>query len=306
MNAGPKSYILPVLMTLLLHGGIVVLTAFTWFETDPDSRRVVPQYIKAELVDLRSQTEAKKDALRKTEAKKQADIKKKADAKAAAKRKVNAEAKAKERALAKEKAAQSAKQEQAKKVADNKKAEQQAAAIKQQAAAKKQAAAEQLALSKKQDTLKKAEQKRQQEAQRKVAQAERERQQQVEQEFRALEEAQRVEAQAAAEQAWAANAKQLVASAESVIIAGVQSQWSRPPSARNGMVVGVRIHLLPTGEVDDAYVTDPSGDEAFDRSAVNAVLKAERFPSLQAIDPVVFDRYLRQISLKFRPEDLRR
>ena len=99
--------------------------------------------------------------------------------------------------------------------------------------------------------------------------------------------------------------QKLVASAESVIRASVGMNWRRPPSARNGMVVGVRLSLLPTGEVEDAYVVNSSGDEAFDRSVVNAVLKAERFPELQAIDAIVFDRYLRHVTIDFKLGDLR-
>lgn len=299
MRAAPKSYILPIFMALLMHGGIVLLTASTWFESSSDQRRVIPRYVQAELVDLRSLSQTKDDTQRKADAKKKADSKKKADAKkkadskkrtdakkkADAKKKTNAmmkaeakkKADAKNKADAKKETEQKAKQEQLNRAAALKKAKQQADDARQEAAANKQA-----------------------------EQAEIERQQQAERELQALEQERRLAAQAEAEQAWAAQAEQLVASAESVIIKGVQSQWRRPPSARNGMIVGVRIHLLPTGEVDDAYVTSPSGDEAFDRSAVNAVLKAERFPALQGIDPVVFDRYLRQITLTFRPEDLRR
>jgi colicin import membrane protein len=307
MYSGPKSYILPVILALLLHGGLVVITASTWFDSTSEPHRIVPQHIKAELVDLRSQNQAKEDAQRQADAIKQAEAKKQAAAKARAQEKKAAAAKAKAEAQKvaerKAEADKKAKQELADKTAAKKKAEQLAADAKLKQAAKDKAAADALAAAKKQDQLKKAEQKRQADAQRKAEQAEKDRQ--------AREKAEqleilRLEAQAKAEQAWAAKAEQLVASAEAVIISRVQSQWRRPPSARNGMVVGVRIHLLPTGEVDDAYVTDPSGDEAFDRSAVNAVLKAERFPELQVIDPVVFDRYLRQISLKFRPEDLRR
>ncbi|MFT6915876.1 MAG: colicin import membrane protein [Motiliproteus sp.] len=317
LNSVPKSYILPVLWALLLHVGLVLLTATTWFENSSDAHRVVPQHIKAELVDLRSLSKAAEDAKRKENALAEAVAKKQADANARAKAKKLADAKSK--ADAKKRAAQQ--QEKLNKTQALKKAAQQAADAKRKSAAKAKKA-DQLAQSKKKQALQDAELRRQADAKRKAdlkkqeqrqeqadlkkQQAESERQQQAERERLAREEEQRLEAQVKAEQAWVARAEQLVASAESVIIAGVQSQWRRPPSARNGMEVAVRIHLLPTGEVDDAYVTDSSGDDAFDRSAVNAVLKAARFPELQAIDPQVFDRYLRQISLKFRPEDLRR
>jgi colicin import membrane protein len=72
------------------------------------------------------------------------------------------------------------------------------------------------------------------------------------------------------------------------------------------MVVELSIHLLPSGEVDDAYVSKSSGDDRFDRDAVRAVMKASSFPELRKLDPVVFDRYYRKFTMVFRPEDLRR
>ncbi len=295
MNFGLRSYIVPTILALLFHGVLVFLTATTWFETSSDSVRVTPRHITAELVDLRSQNKAKAEQKRKADASKKAAEKKK---KAAAKKKADAKRKAKQ------KAEQKAKQDKQRKVAAQKKAAEKKAAANKKADAKRKAESERLALAKKT-----AEQKRRSEAKRIADQAELEQQQQIQRELQrqaAQQRAQRdAQAKAEAEQASLVQAQQLVASAVDVIRSGIQSQWRRPPSARNGMVVGVRIQLLPTGEVDDAYVTKASGDEAFDRSAVNAVLKAERFPELQGLDPVVFDRYLRQITLEFRPEDLR-
>lgn len=79
--------------------------------------------------------------------------------------------------------------------------------------------------------------------------------------------------------------------------------WSRPPSARNGMQSILRVYLIPTGEVVDVKVEESSGNDAFDRSAVLAVRKAERFvvPS----DTLRFERDFREFTVLFRPEDLR-
>lgn len=86
----------------------------------------------------------------------------------------------------------------------------------------------------------------------------------------------------------------------------VQMQWSRPPSARNDMEVELIIHLVPTGEVVNVVVARSSGNDAFDRSAENAVKKAARFPELQQLPPQVFEKYFRRFRLNFNPEDLRR
>ena len=82
----------------------------------------------------------------------------------------------------------------------------------------------------------------------------------------------------------------------------IVSRWSRPPSARNGMQAILRVRLVPTGEVIDVSVEQSSGNEAFDRSALLAVERSERFqvPS----DPSLFEKNFRSFTVLFRPEDL--
>jgi len=85
----------------------------------------------------------------------------------------------------------------------------------------------------------------------------------------------------------------------------VEDNWSRPPSARNGMEAELTIQLIPTGEVVSVAVARGSGLPAFDRSAVMAVRKAERFPELRELPPRLFEKNFRRLRLKFKPEDLR-
>jgi len=92
---------------------------------------------------------------------------------------------------------------------------------------------------------------------------------------------------------------------EEAIAMAIEDNWSRPPSARRDMQVVLRIQLIPTGEVVGVSVIKSSGDEAFDRSAVNAVNKAAKFPEVANAPPQVFERHLRSLQLVFRPEDLR-
>ena len=85
----------------------------------------------------------------------------------------------------------------------------------------------------------------------------------------------------------------------------VISRWTRPPSARNGMVAVLSIQLVPTGDVVGVSVEASSGNVAFDRSAINAVEKAGRFPEVQQLKRNEFERDFRRFQLIFRPEDLR-
>ena len=79
--------------------------------------------------------------------------------------------------------------------------------------------------------------------------------------------------------------------------------WSRPPSARNGMETLLRVHLVPTGEIIDVKVIEGSGNDAFDRSAILAVRKSERF--VVPADTLRFERDFREFTVLFRPDDLR-
>ena len=93
--------------------------------------------------------------------------------------------------------------------------------------------------------------------------------------------------------------------AAAIIQRAVINRWTRPPSARNGMRAALEIALVPTGDVVGVTVLESSGNVAFDRSAINAVEKAARFPEVQQLDRAIFERDFRRFQLIFRPEDLR-
>ena len=89
------------------------------------------------------------------------------------------------------------------------------------------------------------------------------------------------------------------------IQAAVINRWKRPPSARNGMVSVLSIQLVPTGEVVGVSVLQSSGNSAFDRSAMNAVERAGRFPEVAKLEDRIFEANFRRFQLIFKPEDLR-
>ncbi len=92
---------------------------------------------------------------------------------------------------------------------------------------------------------------------------------------------------------------------EELIAERVRQNWSRPPSARNGMTTILEIRMLPTGQVMGVRVTKSSGDAAFDRAAEQAVKRVDRFEEVKNIPPDIFEKYFRQFLFTFRPEDLR-
>jgi colicin import membrane protein len=102
-----------------------------------------------------------------------------------------------------------------------------------------------------------------------------------------------------------ASDEQVTQSYVALIARVIEENWSRPPSARNNMEAELIIQLIPTGEVVSVSVARSSGQAAFDRSAVMAVQKAERFPELQDLPGRIFNKNFRTLRLKFKPEDLR-
>ena len=139
--------------------------------------------------------------------------------------------------------------------------------------------------------------------QREVAEAERVRQQQQQQQQDQARQ-QQADAQQAAQAEAARTEFELVQSATALIQQVVQENWSRPPSARNGMRAILQIRMLPTGELVDATITQSSGDAAFDRSAETAVFRAAPFRELASLPITIFNANFRTLSLIFEPEDL--
>lgn len=148
---------------------------------------------------------------------------------------------------------------------------------------------------------------RRKEEERRRAEAEQARQQ-AEQQRREEQERQRRVDEAKA-QAEARQAAELAASQTQSYMAvmreRIESNWSRPPSARRGMTAELLINLVPTGQVVNVTVVRSSGDAAFDRAAEQAVRRVDRFSELQGMPPELFERNFRQVKLIFSPEDLR-
>lgn len=94
------------------------------------------------------------------------------------------------------------------------------------------------------------------------------------------------------------------ASYVSAIIARIERNWSRPPSARLGMQVELLIGLVPTGELVGVDIVRSSGNAAFDRSAETAVRQAAPFQV--PTDPALFESRFRRLRVVFNPEDLRK
>ncbi|MCV6615378.1 MAG: cell envelope integrity protein TolA, partial [Cellvibrionaceae bacterium] len=259
-----------ILVSVTLHALLVAAVFWGWQSAEPPKRQVSPKYVQAKLVQLKPKSQKKPAAKPKPKIidltkKKREQQRKKAEQE-------------KKRKLAKQKAERDKKAREKK--AREKKAKEKAAREK---AAKEKAAREKAAKEK---------------AAKQKAARERELQRQLDAEMEAERKAMELQQQAEEDE-------QYSQSYSAIIAQKVENYWSRPGSARKGMQCVLRISLVPTGRVVNVTVVKSSGNAAFDRSAENAVRRAEEFPELKQLPLAVFERNFRQFTLTFNPKDLR-
>lgn len=272
---------LAVLLSLILHAVILALVFWGWDSAPSKPKKRMPTHVQAKLVQIKPQTLEKKAPKQVSKKPKVIDLTKK---------------KEQERKAAEEKRRKAAqkKTEEQKRLAEKKRkeAERKKALKRKQEQERKQKEAAEKARKEKARKEKEA-------LQESIRQQEREAQERELAEELAQAEAE--EKAILAEQ----EAEAIAQSYVSVIAARIERFWSRPPSARKGMQCELLINLVPTGRVTSVTIVKSSGNDAFDRSAEQAVLKAEQFAELKQVKPAVFEKHFRQLRLIFNPQDLR-
>jgi len=266
LNGYPLAVVVAISLHILLLGGLVYLQSNSQSQA---LELIQPTVIKALLIEENPQV---------------------ANQRAQENRRLEAKRREMERANA---AAQKKREEQA---AEKKRQEEAAKKREEQRIAQQRADAQALAKREKAQAERDREQAEARQAKQREEQAQRDREAQQRRE--------REEAQNAAAAEAASSEFELVQSATGLIQQLVTDNWSRPPSARNGMRAVIQIKMLPTGELVDVRITQSSGDPAFDRSAENAVYRAAPFAELTALPIRVFNQNFRTLSLIFQPEDL--
>ena len=266
LNGYPLAVVVAISLHILLLGGLVYLQSNSQSQA---LELIQPTVIKALLIEENPQV---------------------ANQRAQENRRLEAKRRETERANA---AAQKKREEQA---AEKKRQEEAAKKREEQRIAQQRADAQAVAEREKAQAERDREQAEARQAKQREEQAQRDREAQQRRE--------REEAQNAAAAEAASSEFELVQSATGLIQQLVTDNWSRPPSARNGMRAVIQIKMLPTGELIDVRITQSSGDPAFDRSAENAVYRAAPFAELTALPIRVFNQNFRTLSLIFQPEDL--
>ena len=81
----------------------------------------------------------------------------------------------------------------------------------------------------------------------------------------------------------------------------IEKNWSKPLNVQYdelaGLKVLIRLVLTPKGRLERADIIQSSGNNQFDRSALNAVLRTDQFPV--PADAAVFQKYFRQLTISY-------
>ena len=85
----------------------------------------------------------------------------------------------------------------------------------------------------------------------------------------------------------------------SIIEEQIRAVWKKP-IVPEGLSVELVLSLVPTGEILDVKIKRPSGNEAFDRSALIAVARVNKFENL-SMSAKLFDDNFRNFTLIFKP-----
>jgi colicin import membrane protein len=270
-----KLFTLPVALSLILHGALIIFVAGNWMQSKPEKEVYKPHFVNATLIG-----ETPKAVAAPQQPKPQV-----------------LEAQRKQEQQRKQQQAQERQQAEAKKIAQQKERE---TKKKAEEARLKKIETER---AKQAEAKAKAEQQRKKEEENKrLAEAEQKKREQQQREAQErLEAALQKEEQFLSERSDDVNTQ----SYEALIQERIIQSWSRPPSARNGMQALLEINMVPTGQVVNVRVIESSGDSAFDRSAEQAVKRVDRFTEITDMPSDLFERNFRVFRLLFKPEDLR-
>ena len=85
------------------------------------------------------------------------------------------------------------------------------------------------------------------------------------------------------------------------VIKDIESLWIRPNNTSKGMFVDFNLRLNRVGLIENIEMKRSSGDETFDRAALNAIRKYKRINYIKNVDDEVFQSYFANFTLRFKP-----
>lgn len=86
------------------------------------------------------------------------------------------------------------------------------------------------------------------------------------------------------------------------VIKDIEALWIRPNSAKIGMFADFNLRINRLGIIENIEMRQTSGDNAFDRAALNAIRKYKQIKYVRNLDDQTFQAYFSNFTLRFRPE----
>ena len=86
------------------------------------------------------------------------------------------------------------------------------------------------------------------------------------------------------------------------VIKDIEALWIRPNSAKIGMFADFNLRINRLGIIGNIEMKQTSGDNAFDRAALNAIRKYKQIKYVRNLDDQTFQAYFSNFTLRFRPE----
>ena len=86
------------------------------------------------------------------------------------------------------------------------------------------------------------------------------------------------------------------------VIKDIEALWIRPNSAKIGMFADFNLRINRLGIIENIEMKQTSGDNAFDRAALNAIRKYKQIKYVRNLDDQTFQVYFSNFTLRFRQE----
>tara|TARA_A100001388_G_scaffold82936_1_gene59808 strand:+ start:4206 stop:4793 length:588 start_codon:yes stop_codon:yes gene_type:complete len=86
------------------------------------------------------------------------------------------------------------------------------------------------------------------------------------------------------------------------VIKDIEALWIRPNSAKIGMFADFNLRINRLGIIENIEMKQTSGDNAFDRAALNAIRKYKQIKYVRNLDDQTFQAYFSNFTLRFKPE----